>query len=52
MMVYAASIVAVMIFMPGGIAGLVRSLAVSQRLLAWRTSGSAAAGDVAGSLNP
>ena len=52
MMVYAASIVAVMIFMPGGIAGLVRGFRFSQRLLAWRTSGSAATGDVAAELKP
>ncbi len=43
MMVYAAGIVAVMIFMPGGIAGLVRGLAVSQRLQKWWASESAAA---------
>ena len=47
MMVYAAGIVAVMIFMPGGIAGLVRTLAVSQRLRAWWSSGSTAVRDVA-----
>jgi branched-chain amino acid transport system permease protein len=35
MMVYAAGIVAIMVFMPGGIAALVRSLPVSQRLIAW-----------------
>ena len=35
MMVYAAGIVVIMIFMPGGIAGLVRTLALSQRLLGW-----------------
>ena len=34
MMVYAAGIVVVMIFMPGGIAGLVKDLPVSQRLRA------------------
>ena len=34
MMVYAAGIVVVMIFMPGGIAGLVRACPVSQRLRA------------------
>jgi branched-chain amino acid transport system permease protein len=47
MMVYAAGIVAVMIFMPGGIAGLVRARRVSQRLRAWWTAGSVAARDVA-----
>ena len=50
MMVYAAGIVAVMIFMPGGIAGLVRGFAVSQRLHTWWTSGSVAARDVAAEL--
>ena len=50
MMVYAAGIVAVMIFMPGGIAGLVRGWAVSQRLRTWWTSGSLAAHDVAAEL--
>ncbi len=47
MMVYAAGIVAVMIFMPSGIAGLVRGWAVSQRLRNWWASGSAAARQVA-----
>lgn len=42
MMVYAAGIVAVMIFMPGGIAGLVQGWAASKRLRSWWTSGSAA----------
>ncbi|MGA2992922.1 MAG: branched-chain amino acid ABC transporter ATP-binding protein/permease [Candidatus Korobacteraceae bacterium] len=50
MMVYAGGIVAVMIFMPGGIAGLVRGLPVSQRLRSWWTSGSAMARDVAAEL--
>jgi ABC-type branched-subunit amino acid transport system ATPase component/ABC-type branched-subunit amino acid transport system permease subunit len=39
MMVYAAGIVVVMIFMPGGIAGLVRAFAVSRRLQQWWRSG-------------
>jgi ABC-type branched-subunit amino acid transport system ATPase component/ABC-type branched-subunit amino acid transport system permease subunit len=39
MMVYAACIVAVMVFMPGGIAGLVYQLPMSQRLRAWWASG-------------
>ena len=39
MMVYAAGIVVVMIFMPGGIAGLVRAFPVSQRLQQWWRSG-------------
>ena len=47
MMVYAAGIVVVMIFMPGGIAGLVRSLTVSQRLRAWWQSGTTATQQVA-----
>jgi branched-chain amino acid transport system ATP-binding protein/branched-chain amino acid transport system permease protein len=47
MMVYAAGIVAVMIFMPGGIAGLVWTLPVSRRLRAWWATGSAAARQVA-----
>jgi ABC-type branched-subunit amino acid transport system ATPase component/ABC-type branched-subunit amino acid transport system permease subunit len=42
MMVYAAGIVAVMIFLPGGIASLVRTLPVSQRLREWWHSGSEA----------
>ena len=47
MMVYAAGIVAVMIFMPSGIAGLVWTLPVSRRLRAWWATGSAAARQVA-----
>jgi branched-chain amino acid transport system permease protein len=43
MMVYAAGIVAVMIFMPSGIAGLVRGLGFSRRLTTWWSSESAAA---------
>ena len=35
MMVYAAGIVVIMIFMPSGIAGLVKSMPVSRRLRAW-----------------
>lgn len=50
MMVYAAGIVAVMIFMPGGIAGLVRGWALSRRLQTWWASGSAAAREVAAEL--
>ncbi len=50
MMVYAAGIVAVMIFMPGGIAGLVRGWAVSRRLQIWWASGSVAAREVAAEL--
>jgi len=46
MMVYAAGIVLVMIFMPGGIAGLVRTLPVSPRLREWWHMGSEAARQV------
>jgi len=46
MMVYAAGIVAVMIFMPGGIASLVRTLPASQRLREWWRLGSEAARQV------
>ena len=42
MMVYAAGIVIVMIFMPGGIAGLVRGLNISQKLRNWWQVGSLA----------
>jgi branched-chain amino acid transport system permease protein len=47
MMVYSAGIVAVMIFMPGGIASLVRGLMLSQRLRDWWQSGSTATRQVA-----
>ena len=46
MMVYAAGIVAVMIFLPGGIASLVRTFPVSQRLREWWHMGSKAAQQV------
>ncbi|MFI5338356.1 MAG: ATP-binding cassette domain-containing protein [Candidatus Methylomirabilales bacterium] len=46
MMVYAAGIVAVMIFLPGGIASLVRTLPVSMRLREWWHTGSEAARQV------
>jgi branched-chain amino acid transport system permease protein len=46
MMVYAAGIVLVMIFMPGGIAALVKGLAVTQRLKVWWHSDSEAARQV------
>ena len=42
MMVYAAGIVAIMIFMPGGIASLVRGFGFSQRIHDWWQRGSAA----------
>ncbi len=42
-MFYAAGIVAIMVFMPGGIAGLVYSLPVSGRLRQWWASGGSAA---------
>ena len=47
MMVYAAGIVLIMIFMPSGIAGLVKSLPVSLRLREWWNAGSTAARQVA-----
>ncbi len=47
MMVYAAGIVAIMIFMPSGIAGLVKSMPVSQRLRSWWNADSTAARQVA-----
>jgi branched-chain amino acid transport system permease protein len=47
MMVYAAGIVAIMIFMPSGIAGLVKSMPVSLRLRAWWNADSTAARQVA-----
>ena len=50
MMVYAAGIVAVMIFMPGGIAGLVKGLPIALRLRAWWNAGSAATQQVAVSV--
>ncbi len=47
MMFYAAGIVAIMIFMPSGIAGLVKSMPVSLRLRAWWDADSTAALQVA-----
>jgi branched-chain amino acid transport system permease protein len=47
MMVYAAGIVLIMIFMPSGIAGLVENLPVSVRLREWWRSASTAAQQVA-----
>ncbi len=47
MMVYAAGIVVIMIFMPSGIAGLVKSTPLSLRLRAWWNSASTAARQVA-----
>ena len=47
MMVYAAGIVLIMIFMPSGIAGLVKNLPVSARLREWWRDGSTAARQVA-----
>jgi branched-chain amino acid transport system permease protein len=46
MMVYAAGIVLIMIFMPSGIAGLVKNLAISARLREWWREGSTAARQV------
>ena len=51
MMVYAAGIVVVMIFMPGGIARLVQSFPISQRLRNLWRAGSAAAKEAA-PVNP
>ena len=47
MMFYAAGIVAIMIFMPSGIAGLVKSMPLSLRLRAWWNVDSTAARQVA-----
>ncbi|HZK67457.1 MAG TPA: ATP-binding cassette domain-containing protein, partial [Chloroflexota bacterium] len=47
MMFYAAGIVLVMIFMPGGIAGLVYQMGFARRLRDWWNSGSATAAQVA-----
>jgi ABC-type branched-subunit amino acid transport system ATPase component/ABC-type branched-subunit amino acid transport system permease subunit len=47
MMFYAAGIVAIMIFMPSGIAGLVKSMPLSLRLRAWWNADSTAARQVA-----
>ncbi len=47
MMFYAAGIVAIMIFMPSGIAGLVQSMPVSLRLRAWWNADSTAARQLA-----
>jgi branched-chain amino acid transport system permease protein len=47
MMVYAAGIVLIMIFMPRGIAGLVKSLSVNLRFLTWWNADSTAARQVA-----
>jgi len=52
MMVYAAGIVAVMVFMPGGIAGLVRSLPISQRLMNWLNAGGPAPSGLSESGQP
>jgi ABC-type branched-subunit amino acid transport system ATPase component len=47
MMVYAAGIVAIMIFMPSGIAGLAKNMPISLRLRAWWHADSMAARQVA-----
>ncbi len=47
MMVYAAGIVVIMIFMPSGIAGLVKNMPVSLRLRTWWNSGSEAGRQIA-----
>ena len=51
MMVYAAGIVLIMIFMPSGIAGLVMSMPFSVRLRAWWTADSTAARQVAAAVS-
>lgn len=51
MMFYAAGIVAIMIYMPSGIAGLVSNMPVSQRLREWWNAGSMAARQVAESTS-
>jgi branched-chain amino acid transport system permease protein len=50
MMFYAAGIILIMIFMPGGIAGLIQLLPVSQRLRVWWNQGSATTQQVAAAL--
>jgi len=52
MMFYAAGIVAIMIFMPSGIAGLVKNLPVSLRSRTWWNADSTAALQVAASTTP
>ena len=48
MMFYAAGIVLIMIFMPGGIMGLLKNTRVSQRLQGWWNAGAPAASSAAG----
>jgi branched-chain amino acid transport system permease protein len=50
MMVYAAGIVVIMVFMPGGIAGLMYNLPMSQRLRDWWASDSLPAGQSSGTV--
>ena len=50
MMFYAAAIIAIMVFMPGGVAALIYNWSVSRNLRAWWASGSAAAMQVAASV--
>ncbi len=47
MMFYAAGIIAIMVFLPGGIASLVYNFSYSKRLRAWWASGSATARQIA-----
>ncbi len=52
MMFYAAGIVAIMIFMPSGIAGMVKNTPVGVRLRLWFNADSTAARQVAASTSP
>ena len=51
MMFYAAGIVVIMIFMPSGIAGLVKNIPVSMKLRDWWLSGSTAARQIAADMS-
>ncbi len=52
MMVYAAGIVAIMIFMPSGIAGLVKSMPLTLRLRTWWNADSRGGRQVGGGASP
>ncbi len=51
MMFYAAGIVVIMIFMPSGIAGLVKNIPITMRLRDWWLSGSTAARQIAADMS-